>query len=180
MYNMSKVRFATVWLGGCSGCHMSFLDQDERLIDLESKAEIVYSPFIDVKEFPEGVEITLIEGAVGNDEQLRMLKRIRERSKILVSLGDCAVTGNVTALKNRFGDGAAAVLQRGYIENADVQQQIPVEVPKILRQADALHLFVKIDYFIPGCPPNADLINYVINELVAGRTPNMEDKSKYG
>ena len=61
---MARLRLATTWLGGCSGCHMSFLDMDEWLIDLAEKADIVYTPFQDVKQFPKGVDVTLVEGAV--------------------------------------------------------------------------------------------------------------------
>jgi NAD-reducing hydrogenase small subunit len=67
MSSYGKVRVATVWLSGCSGCHMSFLDQDERLVDLAKKISLVYSPIVDIKEFPQNVAVTLIEGAVANE-----------------------------------------------------------------------------------------------------------------
>ncbi len=175
-----KARLATIWLSGCSGCHMSFLDQDERLIDLAKNVELVYSPFVDIKDFPENVDITLIEGAVGNEEQLDLLRKARTRTKILVSLGDCAVTGNVTALRNAFSNSDKAVVQKAYVETADVNPQIPTYVPRLLDQAHALHETVRVDYFIPGCPPSADLINSVLTELLSGRTPKMEGRSKYG
>src|SRR4030042_6394815 len=95
-----KVRVATIWLSGCSGCHMSFLDQDEALIDLAQQIQLVYSPIVDVKVFPEDVDVTLVEGAVANEDQEELLKFARERTKVLISLGDCAVTANVTGLRN--------------------------------------------------------------------------------
>jgi NAD-reducing hydrogenase small subunit len=159
---------------------MSFLDQDELLIDLAKKIQLVYSPIADVKVFPENVDVTLVEGAVANEDQLSMLKQARARTKIMISLGDCAVTGNVTALRNVLENSAEVVLQRAYIENADVNLQIPTDVPKLLKKVHPLHEVVKIDYFIPGCPPSASLINYVLTELLAGRAPNMEGRSKYG
>jgi NAD-reducing hydrogenase small subunit len=180
MEAIAKTRMATIWLSGCAGCHMSFLDQDELLIDLAKKVQLVYSPIADVKTFPENVDVTLIEGAVANEEQLSLLKQARERTKILVSLGDCAVTGNVTALRNAWSDSDQAVLERAYIENANANQQIPTDVPKLLKKVHPLHEIVKVDYFIPGCPPAADIINYVLTELLAGRKPNMEGRSKYG
>jgi NAD-reducing hydrogenase small subunit len=180
MEAVEKTKLATIWLSGCSGCHMSFLDQDELLIDLAKKVQLVYSPIADVKIFPENVDVTLIEGAVANEEQLSLLKRARERTKILVSLGDCAVTGNVTALRNAWSNSDQAVLERAYIENANVNQQIPTDVPKLLKKVHPLHEIVKVDYFIPGCPPAAGIINYVLTELLAGRKPNMEGRSKYG
>src|SRR5512139_2265453 len=104
---------------------MSFLDQDEALLELAHQIELVYSPIVDTKLFPENVDVTLIEGAVANEEQEELLKFARERSKILISLGDCAVTGNVTALRNAWTDSAQEVLNRAYVETAEVQPQIP-------------------------------------------------------
>jgi len=180
MTSNAKVRVATVWLSGCSGCHMSFLDQDERLLDLAKKITLVYSPIVDIKEFPENVDVTLIEGAVANDEQLAMLKKVRSRTRILISLGDCAVTGNVTALRNSWRHSDQAVLERAFKDPSDLNAAIPTAVPKLLIKARPLHEIVKVDFYIPGCPPHADLINYVLVELLAGRAPNMEGRSKYG
>ena len=176
----NKTRVATIWLSGCSGCHMSFLDQDELLVDLAKKIRLVYSPIVDIKKFPENVDVTLIEGAVANEEQLELLKEARGKTRILISLGDCAVTGNVTALRNVFKDGDKAVLEMAYIDTSEVNPQIPIDVPKLLQKVRPLHEVVKVDYFIPGCPPPADLINYVLTELLNGRVPNMEGRSKYG
>jgi NAD-reducing hydrogenase small subunit len=159
---------------------MSFLDLDESLIDLAKKIQVVYSPIADVKTFPENVDVTLVEGAIGDEDQLELLRKAREHTKILISLGDCAVTGNVPALRNVLEDSDRAVLQRAYVENADVNPQIPNDVPKLLKKVRPLHEAVKIDYFIPGCPPPADIIGYVLTELLSGRTPNMEGRSKYG
>jgi NAD-reducing hydrogenase small subunit len=159
---------------------MSFLDQDELLIDLAKLVQLVYSPIVDIKVFPENVDVTLVEGAVANEEQLSMLKQARARTKILISLGDCAVTGNVTALRNAWKNSDQAVLVRAFVENANVNQQIPTDVPKLLKKVLPLHEIVKIDYFIPGCPPSAGVINYVLTELLSGRTPSMEGRSKYG
>jgi NAD-reducing hydrogenase small subunit len=180
MRENKKVNFATIWLSGCSGCHMSFLDQDERLIDLAQKINLVYSPVVDVKDFPDNVDIVLVEGAVGNEEELEMLKKVRERSKILIAIGDCAVTGNVVTLRNTLDNGPKDVLYKAYAETADVNPIIPTDVPKLLEQAIPLNAVVKVDYFIPGCPPSADLINYVLMEVLSGRKPVMEGKVKYG
>lgn len=180
MSTTEKVRVATIWLSGCSGCHMSFLDLDERLVELSKKITLVHSPIADIKEFPENVDVTLIEGAVANEEQLAMLKKARARTKILISLGDCAVTGNVTALRNSWQNSDQAILERAYKAPEDLNAAIPTAVPKLLIKAHPLHEAVKVDYFIPGCPPPADLIYYVLTELLAGRTPVMEGRSKYG
>lgn len=180
MSESKKINFATVWLSGCSGCHMSFLDQDEFILELIQKVKLVYSPLMDIKEFPDNVDITLVEGAVNNDEQLNLIKKIRERTKILIAIGDCAITGNVAALRNALNDSVVGVLQKAYIETADLKPQIPIDVPNLLERALPLHEVVKVDFFIPGCPPSADLINYVLTELLAGCKPNMEGRVKYG
>lgn len=180
MSAQEKTRVATIWLSGCSGCHMSFLDQDELILELAKKIQIVYSPLVDIKTFPDNVDVTIIEGAVANEEQQSLLKEARAKTKILISLGDCAVTGNVPALRNAWNDSAQLALERAYVENADVNKQIPTEVPTLLEKVRPLHEIVKVDYFIPGCPPSASVINYVLTELLAGRTPNMEGRSKYG
>lgn len=175
-----KVKVATIWLSGCSGCHMSLLDQDEALIDLAQKIQLVYGPLVDTKKFPENVDVTLIEGAVANEEQLALLKEAREKTKILISLGDCAVDGNVPALRNAWQDSDKAVLEMAFIDTSEVNPQIPTEVPTLLKKVHPLHEVVKVDYFIPGCPPPSSIIAYVLTELLSGRVPNLEGRSKYG
>ena len=176
----AKPKLATMWLSGCAGCHMSLLDIDEVLLDLAKKIQLVYGPLVDIKSFPEGVDVTFIEGAVANKEQVEVLKQARARSRILIAMGDCAVTGNVPALRNAFEDSDQAVLQREFVENSDIQPKIPKDVPKLLKKVYPLHEVVKVDYFIPGCPPPAGNIAYVLTELLAGKVPLMENKSKYG
>jgi NAD-reducing hydrogenase small subunit len=147
---------------------------------LAPKVQLVYGPLVDIKTFPENVDVTLIEGAVANEEQLELLKQARTRTKLLVSMGDCAVTGNVTALRNVLVEGDKAVLHRAFVETADANPEVPTGVPKLLKTVYPLHEVVKVDYFIPGCPPPAGNIAYVLTELLAGRVPQMENKSKYG
>ena len=176
---MSKVRLATVWLDGCSGCHMSFLDMDERLVELAQQVDVVYSPLVDPKEFPESVDVTLVEGAVSSNEDLEKICHIREHTKYLISLGDCAVTGNVPSMRNPFK--VDEVLNRAYIENASVQPQIPnVSVPTLLPYVRPVHSVVKVDVFVPGCPPSADTIYYVLTELLRGEIPDLSNRSRFG
>jgi NAD-reducing hydrogenase small subunit len=176
---MSKVKVATIWMDGCSGCHMSFIDMDERLLDLAEFIDLVYSPLVDLKDFPDDVDVTLIEGAVSYDEDFEKLHHIRERTKILVALGDCAVGGNVPAMRNPFT--VPEVLERAFIETATVNPQIPSEiVPRLNPYVKPLHDVVDVDVFVQGCPPSADLIYYVLTELVAGRTPDLSDKTRPG
>jgi NAD-reducing hydrogenase small subunit len=171
-----KPRLATVWLGGCSGCHMSFLDLDGRLIDLARRVELCASPLTDYKDFPEA-DITLVEGAVANTDHLAHIKEIRQRTKSLVSLGDCAVTGNITALRNLFP--VENVLDCAYRENSTVVTGIPGgngAVPRLLARVRPVHEVVKVDYFIPGCPPSADTIHDFVMALLDGRTPAQDGR----
>lgn len=158
---------------------MSFLDMDERLLELAGKMDLVYSPIVDMKQFPENVDITLVEGAVGNEEDLHKLQIARERSRLLVSLGDCAVTANVPSMRNSFA--LQKVFERAYVENATLRPGRPREgVPGLLPASRPLHEVVTIDVFVPGCPPSADTIYYVLNELLEGRCPDLRDKSNFG
>jgi NAD-reducing hydrogenase small subunit len=178
-----KVKVATAWLGGCSGCHMSFVDLDETLIDIAPKIDLVYSPIVDTKEFPKGVDVTLIEGAICNSHNLHLAKQIRERSKFVIAFGDCAVNGNVPAMRNPLPKSVEVVLDRAYMENATLQQQIPDGggvLPQLLTKVLPVHEVIKVDFFLPGCPPAAGLIAFVLTELLEGRTPDLSDKLKYG
>lgn len=176
---MKTLRLATTWLDGCSGCHMSLLDTDERLLHLMERVSLVYSPLVDVKEFPEDVDVALVEGAISSAEDLETIHLIRRRAKVLVAFGDCGVTGNVPALRNRFHPDA--ILQRAYFDTADVQAQVPrAGVPTLLPRARPIQELVKVDFHLPGCPPPADLIYHVLSELVEGRTPSLAGRFRFG
>ena len=173
---MNKIKFATVWLAGCSGCHMSFLDLDEWLIELANYVDVVYSPVgCDLKEYPEGVDVCLVEGGVANEDNLELIREVRAKTKTLISFGDCAVTGNVTAMRNPLGD-TESVLQRCYMEAADIQNQIPHEpgiVPTLLETVQPVHAIVPVDVYLPGCPPDANRIRAALEPLLAGATLNL-------
>ncbi len=182
---MDIPRLATVWLGGCSGCHMSFFDLDEFLIELAQRVEFVFCPVVDAKEYPLNVDLVLVEGAVSNDEQFSLAHKIRERTKIIISLGDCAVTGNVTAIRNQMGPGNAdQVLRRAYVELADVNPQIPRLpgiLPRLLDRVMPLHEVVRVDYFMPGCPPPADRIKTLLTQALTGQIPHLKGRDiKFG
>lgn len=175
-----KIRLATAWLGGCSGCHMSFLDLDERLIDLLlNQVELVYSPIADIKQFPEMVDVTLVEGAVANVDHLELAHQIRANSKLVVSFGDCAVTGNVTSLRNRLGvdDLLTQVYQNGpgAIPRGNEQDHIlPALLPKVL----PLHQVIAVDAYIAGCPPDPERIWLAILALVKQKLPAFSSKMR--
>lgn len=183
---MNKIKLATMWLGGCSGCHMSFLDLDEWLFDLAAQVDLVFSPIADVKVFPEGVDVTLVEGAVANEDNLALIKKARARSKLLISFGDCAVTGNVTALRNALGDGNAdAVLDRAYKDAALLNPHLPDDAsvaPPLLSRVLPVHAVVSVDVYLPGCPPPAPRIRAVLEQLLAGEELKLEGREmlKFG
>ena len=176
---MRKVRLATAWLDGCSGCHMSVLDLDEVLMDLAKRVEVVYGPLVDAQEFPKVVDVTLVEGAVSSQDDLTLIHTIRQRSKVVVALGDCAVTGNVAAMRNPHP--ARKMLERIYVEGAQAGRLVPDEgVPALLRAAVPLQEVVKVDLHVPGCPPSPKAIGFVLSELVEGRIPDLGCKVKFG
>ena len=176
---MKKVRLATVWLDGCSGCHMSLLDMDEAILEVAKKAEVVYGPLVDAQEFPKSVDVTLIEGAVSSQHDLEKVRTVRQRSKLVVSLGDCAGTGNVPAMRNPHP--VRKMLERIYVEGSQESKVVPVDgVPALLRMAVPVHEVVKVDLWVPGCPPSAKAILFVLGELVEGRMPELNSKVKFG
>jgi len=157
---------------------MSFLDLDEFLIDLADAVELVFSPVVDVKQYPENVDLCLIEGAVCNEDNLEILHQIRARTKVLVAFGDCAVTGNVPAMRNQLGLGNAEnVLQRAYIESVQNNPGLPQGngiVPALLPRVVPVQEVVQIEYFLPGCPPPASRIKALVAQLLAGQEPKLE------
>jgi NAD-reducing hydrogenase small subunit len=168
-------KLATVWLDGCSGCHMSVLDMDMRLIDLLQTVDLVYSPLVDHKEYPEHVDIALVEGAVSNEDDLSKILKVRAKTKVLVSLGDCAVTANLPSMRNPIG--VNAILER---VSAGQTPKQPADVPLLCAHAKPIHNFVDVDVFVPGCPPSADTIYFVLQELLAGRRPDLSALTRFG
>jgi NAD-reducing hydrogenase small subunit len=180
---MIKKKLATIWLGGCSGCHMSLLDIDERILEVAKLADIVKSPIVDGKEFPD-VDIALVEGSVTSDEHFNEILQIRKHAHVLIALGDCAVMTNVTGMRNSFQ--LKEVYDAAYVDaiSNDAYGHVP-DHPALLRLNDKvvpLQEVVEVDFVIPGCPPSADTIFYVLSEFLNNRIPdlNVVKKLKYG
>jgi NAD-reducing hydrogenase small subunit len=176
---MDKVRIGTCWLDGCSGCHMSLLDLDEGIVALLRKVEIVFGPLVDAQEWPEGTDVALIEGAVSSQDDVKLAQTARARSRVVVALGDCAVTGNVPAMRN--GIPVRRLLERIYVEGATAQPGIPTDgVPALLKRVQPLHETIEVDIHVPGCPPRPNAILQVLSELLEGRRPDLGSKLRFG
>lgn len=175
---MTKPKISSDWMAGCAGCHMSLLDIDERIVQLAELADIRSTPITDLKEPDEsGVDVGILEGGINNSANEEVAHKMRARSKILVALGDCAVFGGVPALRNFCGIQAA--LQRAYVdaESVDDSGKIPGD-PELatMTPVRALSEVVPVDVFVPGCPPEADVIFYALAELAQGRIPVLKDE----
>ncbi len=166
---MSKLKVATCSLAGCFGCHMSILDLDERLFTLVDLVEFDRSPLTDVKQIGP-CDVGIIEGGVCNAENVHVLREFRSHCKILISMGACAITGGVPAMRNNFT--LKECLDESYISGIGlVDAQVPndPEIPLLLSKVHPLHEVVKIDYYLPGCPPSADAIWTFLTQLLSGQ-----------
>ncbi len=170
---MSKVKIATDWLAACAGCHMSLLDIDERIVGLLDAVEFTSSPVTDLKHPPEdGVTVGILTGALSNTHNIQVAKQMRERCQILIAVGDCATFGGIVAMRNMVGTEAA--LKRAYLETETTVDGLIPDSPELGKPLDlvtGVDKVVKVDLFIPGCPPSADALFYAISELLAGRVP---------
>lgn len=169
---MSKPVVATTSLAGCFGCHMSILDIDDRILKLIELVEFNKSPVDDIKTFTKQCDIGIIEGGVCNSENLEVLKEFRKNCKILISLGECAIMGGLPALRNNIP--VKECIEEAYLNGPTVQcnteRILPNddELPMILDRVYPCHEIVKIDYYLPGCPPRADLIWNALVALLTG------------
>jgi len=170
---MAKPKLATCSLAGCFGCHMSLLDIDERLLELVELVDLDKSPLDDKKEFDGVVDIGLVEGGCSNEHNVHVLREFRKHCKILVSVGACAINGGIPAMRNLVG--LRECLEEAYLKGPTVADGgvIPndPDLPLLLDRVYPAHAVVKIDYFLPGCPPSADTIWEGVKALLAGRTP---------
>ncbi len=168
---MAKPKIATAWLAGCAGCHMSFLDIDEAIIDVAKLVEITASPITDFKEF-HPVDVGIIEGAVNTTKDVEVAKDLRANCKILMAWGDCACFGGIVTMRNFFDRDE--LFRRGFIETESTAKgKIPLsdELPRLLEKVKPLDQVVKVDCFVPGCPPSSKVIYWALVELLNGRIP---------
>jgi NAD-reducing hydrogenase small subunit len=156
-----KPRLATTSLAGCFGCHMSFLDIDERILQVFELVDFDKSPIDDIKEFTVQCAIGLIEGGCCNEDNVEVLRDFRKHCDVLVSIGDCATMGGIPALRNMVP--LKECLEEAYLNGPSVYNPSGVipdndEVPLMLDKVYPAHEVVKIDYYLPGCPPPADTL----------------------
>jgi len=175
---MKKPRLATLWLDGCSGCHMSLLDLDEMLFGIAQRAELVYGPLVDVHEYPHDVDVAIVEGAISSQDDLEKIRVVRERTRVVVALGDCAITSNVSGMRNYVP--VKTLLESIYVDRADINKGIPSGIPVLMKYAVPLHDVITIDLYVPGCPPSARSILFVLDELLDGRIPDLRTKLSFG
>ena len=158
---------------------MSLLDIDERLVALAGRIDIVYSPIVDTRVYPEAVDVCLVEGAVSTQEDVEKLHTIRKNTRLVVSFGDCAVTANVPGMRNQFN--LQDVLSRAYHDNATHRPQIPGnDIPALFDTVRPVHAFINVDLFLPGCPPAADAIFSTIAALLEDRMPDLTGMVRFG
>ncbi len=170
---MTKPRIATVSLAGCFGCHMSLLDIDERLLDLIEVADFDRSPINDLKDFTGRCLVGLIEGGCANEENVATLLEYRANCDILVSVGDCAINGCIPAMRNSVPVEeclAEAFLDGPTVHNPSSKVPDDEEIPLLLDRVYPCHEVVKIDHFVPGCPPRADAIWTAVTAILEGRS----------
>jgi NAD-reducing hydrogenase small subunit len=169
---MSKPVVATASLAGCFGCHMSILDIDDRILKLIELVEFNKSPIDDIKQFTKQCDIGIIEGGCCNSENVENLQNFRKNCKILIALGECAIMGGLPAMRN--GIPVRECLEEAYLNSPTIdpndEKIIPNDddIPMILDKVYPCHEIVKIDYYLPGCPPRADLIWNALVALVTG------------
>ena len=166
---MAKPKIATASLAGCFGCHMSLLDIDERILKLIELVDFDKSPIDDIKEFTGRCAIGLIEGGCANEDNVHVLQEFRKHCDILVAVGDCAINGDIPAMRNNIP--LKECLEEAYLSGPSTHNPEKIipndkELPLCLNRVYPCHEVVKIDYFLPGCPPSGDAIWQTIVALL--------------
>lgn len=168
--NMSdrKPTLATLRLSGCSRCIHFSSGLHPRFRDLSQKMDLVYSPLLGRKPFPELVDITLVEGAVANEDDLMLVKKARPHTNVLISLGDCALIPDPNLLKPlQAGATVSAAIDRAFVQHPPAPgPELAVASPPLDRARPAREI-VPVDIVIPGCPPAPDEIYRILSDLLA-------------
>ncbi|CAA0120017.1 NAD-reducing hydrogenase HoxS subunit delta [BD1-7 clade bacterium] len=169
-----KLKVATCSLAGCFGCHMSLLDIDEDLVDLQKHIEFNRSPLTDIKTLGE-CDVGLVEGGLCNEDNREVLLEFRKKCRILVSVGACAINGGVPALRNQFSteECLEEVYQQGFNTTTTLIPSDP-EIPQLLSKVTPNHESVDVDYFLPGCPPPAAAFSEFLTALIENKPIHLD------
>ena len=168
-----RLTLATCSLAGCFGCHMSLLDLDEGLVGLLRDVDLRRSPLTDLKVLAGTVDLGLVEGAVGSEADVETARDFRRHCRVLAAVGECAVSGGIPSLRN--GHPVAACLAEAYRRHPGGAPggSGDAELPRLLDRVHPLQEVVKVDVFLPGCPPPPEALRHVIDAVREGRDPSL-------
>ncbi len=169
-----KVKIGTMWLSGCSGCHLSVVDIHEAILDVLELAEFKFSPVLmDVKydEIPD-LDAVVIEGGIRNDENKELAEKLREKAGAVIAYGTCAVYGGIPGLGNLFKN--EELIEEAYINSPSTPNPEGVlpheEVPHFENRVRPLADVIDVDVTIPGCPPKSDVVAKALLALLKGES----------
>ena len=186
---VSKLKFGFYWAASCGGCEIAVLDVDEAILDVIEVAEVLFWPvamdvkYSDVEAMPDkNMDVVFFNGGIRNSEQEHMAKLMRAKTKYLVAFGSCAYTGGVPGLANLANK--KEIFDRAYLSSpstvnpdGDVPQtryNVPegeVTIPEFYEMVHPLDRIVDVDYYLPGCPPPADLVLNAVRAIASGELP---------
>jgi F420-non-reducing hydrogenase small subunit len=166
------VKILLAGLAGDSGCQVAMLGLHKTLLDILSANELVFAPtLMDAKQIPDGVDVAIVEGGVRDDHEEHLVKEIREKSTVLIAIGSCACFGGIPGLANLMN--GEDLLDMVYADHKGTTKgTVPRHVIVALHQK-GLHSYVKVDYTIPGCPPEVTDIADVLTTLLKGEVPQL-------
>jgi F420-non-reducing hydrogenase small subunit len=169
---VKKAKIGTMWLGGCSGCHLSIADIHEALLDVLGLADFEFSPVLmDVKydEVPD-LDVIIIEGGIRNEENRELAEMLREKAGLVIAYGTCAVYGGIPGLGNLSTKDE--LIEEAYINTPSTinpEGVLPSEdVPHLESRVRPLAEAIDVDLALPGCPPRSDVVAEVVLALLKG------------
>ncbi|MDQ7792026.1 MAG: oxidoreductase [Desulforudis sp.] len=186
---MSKLKLASYWGAACGGCDVAILDIHEKIVDLSNAADIVFWPiavdfkYSDLEAYEDGyIDVCLFHGAVRNSENEHIAKLLRQKSKVMVAFGSCAISGGIPGLANfKKKDD---IFARAYFDSPSTQNkekvlpvpvlQMPegeIDIPEFYKDVKCLADVVDVEYYMPGCPPTSEQIWNVVLAIVTGQLP---------
>ncbi len=182
------VKIASEWLNSCSGCEISIVDMGDRLLDVLGLVEFVHLPvLIDHKylgqlgdqthiHIPEAT-VGIISGGIRNQEHLEMAEEMRKQCKLIIALGTCATHGGIPALCNSFTNEE---IVGAYYSTVTTEKPVTVpqeHLPYLLEACYALDEKIKVDIYLPGCPPHPDQIFSALTGLLQGESIELPSQS---